>query len=138
MHKSIFKVFVCILLLVNVPQYCMAWGMLGHRIVGEIAERHLSRDAMKKVKNILGNESIAMASNWADFIKSDTTYRYLNTWHYVNFDDKITYEQMQAFLQNDNEIDVYTRINFLVSELKKKELAQDKKIINLFRNKKAL
>jgi hypothetical protein len=131
MHKGIFKTFVCVLVLVFISHNAMAWGMLGHRIVGEIAERHLKSEAKRKVKSILGNESIAMASNWADFIKSDTSYRYLNTWHYVNFDDKLTYEQMQAFLQNDNEIDAYTRINFLVAELKKKDLAQDKKIFYL-------
>lgn len=47
----------------------MAWGMLGHRIVGQIADGYLSKKAKKEIYNILGTESIAMSSNWADFVK---------------------------------------------------------------------
>ena len=48
----------------------MAWGMLGHRVVGEIADSYLSPKAKAAIKDILGNETMAMASNWADFIKA--------------------------------------------------------------------
>ena len=54
--------------------------MLGHRIVGAIADTYLTAKTRAEIRKILGNESIAMASNWADFIKSDSTFRYLNAW----------------------------------------------------------
>ena len=66
------------------PLQSSAWGVLGHRIVGAVADTYLSEEAKKEIKALLGNESIAMASNWMDFIKSDTTFKYLSNWHYVN------------------------------------------------------
>lgn len=114
-------------LLFFVPFQSMAWGLNGHRIVGEIAESYLTPEARSKVHAILGNESIAMASNWADFIKSDTAYKYLSIWHYCDLDSAMTYSEVKSFLQRDTAIDAYTRINFLVKQLKNKKLPQPKK-----------
>ncbi|MEI9809118.1 MAG: S1/P1 nuclease [Bacteroidota bacterium] len=60
------------------------WGVTGHRVVGEIAQSYLSAKARKAIKEILGDESLAMASNWGDFIKSDSNFGYLYPWHYNN------------------------------------------------------
>jgi hypothetical protein len=105
----------------------MCWGQLGHRIVGEIAESYLTPKAKAEVKKILGDESMAMASNWADFVKSDTAYKYLSAWHYIDFPKGLTYDQMKEELKKDTAKDAYTAINFLSKELKKKNLAQGKK-----------
>jgi hypothetical protein len=105
----------------------MAWGMLGHRIVAQIADSYLNQKARAEIKKILGNESMAMASNWADFIKSDTSYRYLSPWHYADFPGGLSYEQMKEELKKDTTTDAYTKLNFLVRELKKKNLSMDRK-----------
>ncbi len=109
----------------------IAWGMLGHRIVGEIADSYLSKKAKKEIYKILGTESIAMSSNWADFIKSDPAYGYLYNWHFINFNSGLSQLQFQSYLDTDTATDAYTRINFMVAELKKKDLPQDKKILYL-------
>jgi hypothetical protein len=109
----------------------MAWGVLGHRIVGEIAEGYLTTNARKKVREILGTESIAMSSNWADFIKSDNSYRYLNAWHYADMDSGLTFSQVKEYFQKDTAVDAYTKITFIVKELKKRNLPQDKKLFYL-------
>ena len=109
------------------PYFALAWGVLGHRIVGEIADSYLTAKAKAEIKKILGNESIAMSSNWGDFIKSDSTFRYLNPWHFINLDKGMTEEQVHEYLERDTVTDVYTKTNFLISELKKKNLAMDKK-----------
>ncbi len=109
------------------PFQSIAWGMIGHRIVGEIAERHLTSKAKRKVGKILGTESIAMASNWADFIKSDPDYNYLNSWHYINFQEGLSREEFQAFLEQDTTTSAYTKLNFLVQELKNNKLPADRK-----------
>ncbi|GEO08965.1 endonuclease [Segetibacter aerophilus] len=109
----------------------MAWGMLGHRIVGEIASNYLTSKANREIKKILGNESIAMSSNWADFIKSDSNYRYLNEWHYVNVDKGLNAAQMELALQKDTAASAYTRLNFLIAQLKNKELPQSDKVMYL-------
>ncbi len=119
--KNIFIICIACYL----PLQSMAWGMLGHRIVGEIADTYLTSKAKAEIKQILGFESLAMAANWADFIKSDSNYRYLSPWHYVNFDKGLTYDQMKDFLKTDTATDAYTKINFLISSLKNKKTKLD-------------
>jgi len=113
------------------PLQTMAWGTNGHRISGQIADDHLTPKARAAVYAILGNESIAMASNWADFIKSDPTYSYLSSWHYIDFERPMSYPEMVEFLAHDNNTDAYTKLNFLISELKKKYLSKDNKLLYL-------
>ena len=113
------------------PLQSMAWGTEGHRICGQIADSYLTPQARKAIKEILGNESIAMASNWADFIKSDPDYSYLYNWHFIDFDKAYTYTEMQDFLAHDTNVDAYTKINFMIGELKKKDLPKEKKLLYL-------
>jgi hypothetical protein len=108
-----------------------AWGLLGHRIVGEIAESHLTAKAKAAVKKILGDESIAMAANWGDFVRSDSTMEYLDHWHYVDFSKGLDYDQMKDYLKTDTTVNAYTKLTFLITELKKKNLSQDKKLFYL-------
>jgi hypothetical protein len=108
-----------------IPQRSAAWGMLGHRITGQIAESYLTPKAKKAIHAILGDSMIAMSSNWADFIKSDSTLRYLDRWHYIDFEDKTSYEAMQAYLNKDTATDAYTRLQFLAIQLKNKKLPLD-------------
>lgn len=125
-----FKRIIAVFVLFYIPLQTMAWGTNGHRISGQIAENHLNAKAKAAVRAILGG-SVAMASNWADFIKSDTAYNYLYDWHFVDFDRPFSYPEMVEFLAHDNATDAYTKINFLIAELKKKNLARDKKLLYL-------
>ena len=108
-----------------------AWGPNGHRIVGEIADSHLKRKTKKQIRAILGNESIAITSNWADFIKSDTSYNYLGPWHYVNVKKGMNQKEFDRFLTKDSTTNAFNKLNFLVKELKNKDLAIDKKQLYL-------
>ena len=117
--------------IIYAPIQSMAWGTQGHRICGQIAESYLTPQARKAIKEILGNESIAITSNWADFIKSDDNYRYLSSWHYIDFDKPYTLPEMQAFLAQDTKVDAYTKLNFLIAELKKKDLSKENKLLYL-------
>ena len=127
MQIRFFKKIFLIALFFYLPVQSMAWGQLGHRIVGEIADGYLTEKAKTEIKKILGNESVAIASNWADFIKSDSTYKYLDIWHYINFEKNLNYDQLKEVLKKDTAIDAYTKINFLIKELKKKTLVKEKK-----------
>jgi hypothetical protein len=118
-----FVFFVCLL-----SQKSMAWGLLGHRIIGAIAEQYLTEKTRTEIRKILGNETIAMASNWADFIKSDSTFDYLEAWHYIDLPEGLTYPHLQSYLTKDTAVDIYTGLNFLVKELKKKSLPKNKKV----------
>ena len=127
------KLRICKLMMVGLffymPFQSMGWGLLGHRIVGQIADNHLNAKAKIAIKSILGNESVAMSANWSDFIKSDTNFKYLDPWHYVNFDSGIDYTTMQGFLKEDTAVDAYSKLTFLTKQLKNKKLD---KAIQLF------
>lgn len=118
-------------LFVYLPFSSMCWGLLGHRIVGQIADAYLTRHTKKEIFKILGTESIAMASNWADFIKSDPSLSYLSPWHYCDIKGGLNADEFKNVLDTDSSTDAYTKINFLVSELKNKALEQEKKVMYL-------
>lgn len=118
-------------LFLYLPFCSIAWGVLGHRIVGQIADTYLVKKTKKEIYKILGNESIAMASNWPDFIKSDRAYAYLSNWHYINFKSGLTETALKDYLAKDTLTDAYTKINWLSEQLKNRELDQDKKVLYL-------
>lgn len=124
--KIAFFIFVSCL-----PFCSFGWGVLGHRIVGQVANSYLTLKARAEIKKILGNESIAIASNWADFIKSDSSYNYISSWHYIDLDSGLTKDEVETYLKNDTTADVYTKINFLINELKKSNLPMEKKRMDL-------
>lgn len=121
------KKITLIALFFYLPFATRAWGVEGHRIVGQVADSYLTKKAKKEINKILGTESIAMVSNWADFVKSDTTYNYMSNWHYINFKAGLTADEVQAYLDKDTATDAYTKIIFLVSELKKKDISPENK-----------
>lgn len=66
-----------------------AWGALGHRMVGELAERHLDPKAKAEVARLLAGEpdpTLAGVANWADDLRSTDPERFKATsrWHYIN------------------------------------------------------
>ncbi|MGZ5246366.1 MAG: S1/P1 nuclease [Flavitalea sp.] len=124
--------FICksllILSLLYIPADLFAWGANGHRITGQIAFNHLSNKAKRNIAEILGNESMAYATNWADFIKSDTNFNYLSSWHYINLKSGLDSASVQEFLkQEQNGTNIYSKILWLSGELKKKDISNDTK-----------
>jgi FtsZ-binding cell division protein ZapB len=119
MKLNVIKKVILAIAILYAPLQSMAWGTNGHRITGQIADSYLSSKARKAIKAILGNESIAISSNWADFIKSDPQYSYLSSWHYIDFDKKFTQPEMEAFLKQDTAVDAYTKMQMMIGELKK-------------------
>ncbi len=131
MNIKYLKRILVIALFFYLPLNSMAWGVLGHRIVGEIADSYLNKKTKKEVYKILGTESVAMTSNWADFIKSDPSFSYLYNWHFINLKAGLTRQEVETYLETDTATDAYTKINFLKTELKKKELSPDNKLLYL-------
>lgn len=130
MTKAI-KTATLLTLFFYLPFATMAWGVEGHRVVGQIADSYTSKKAKREISKILGTESIAMSSNWADFVKSDPAYNYLYNWHFINFKAGLNTDQVQAYLDSDTATDAYTKINFLAAQLKNKQLTQENKQLYL-------
>jgi hypothetical protein len=131
MKMNFLKKLFLIIAVIYAPLQTMAWGTQGHRICGQIAYSYLTPKARKAIEAILGNESIALASNWADFIKSDPAYAYMSPWHYIDFDKVYTYPEMVAYLNQDTNVDAYTKMQFLIGELRKPELSKENKLLYL-------
>jgi hypothetical protein len=86
------------------PTPAFAWGKTGHRVVGQIADAHLSGKARSAVKRILGTETMAEAANWPDFMKSDPSPFWQKTasaWHYVTVPTVKTYDKVGAPPEGD-------------------------------------
>ncbi|MGZ3763727.1 MAG: S1/P1 nuclease [Mucilaginibacter sp.] len=131
MKGNFLKRLIIGIAVIYAPLQSIAWGTEGHRIAGQIAESYLTPKARKAIQGILGNESIAMTSNWADFIKSDPAYNYLYNWHFIDLDKAYTYPELQAYLNHDTNVDAYTKLEFLITELKKKDLSKENKLLYL-------
>ncbi len=111
---------ICLLLpLFAVQAY--GWGQNGHRVVGLIAQQHLSRKAEKRVMELLECNSLAEASVWMDDIRSDDRYDHTHDWHWVTIPEGMTYEQSP---KNPNG-DLLMKINELLEALKKGNLSAE-------------
>jgi hypothetical protein len=128
---NILKKLILGIAVIYAPLQTLAWGAEGHRIAGQIASSYLTPKARKAIEAILGNESLALTSNWADFIKSDPNYSYLSSWHYIDLDKNYTYPELQDYLNHDIKVDAYTKLQFLIGELKKKGISAENKLLYL-------
>ncbi|MEO5564059.1 MAG: S1/P1 nuclease, partial [Chitinophagaceae bacterium] len=80
--------------------FAFCWGVTGHRVIGEIAQQHLSKKTKKELRNLIGRESLAWWSNWADFIKSDSTWNHSSPWHYVDVPGHISRDSFFTAIKN--------------------------------------
>lgn len=85
----------------NSIENSIMWGNIGHKVVGEIAERKLNPKVKLIVNDLLDGESMANASTWADEIKSDPLYKQYNPWHYVNMPLDKEYSDIQKNQSGD-------------------------------------
>lgn len=86
---------ILIIFLFQTSHLTYGWGQTGHRITGEIAERYLTRKAKKKIRKIIGNQSLAIISTWMDEVRNDPNYNHTHDWHWVTIPDGLTYEQSE-------------------------------------------
>lgn len=93
--------FATTILFANTKADDADWGDTGHRVVGEIASKHLSKRVQRKIRKLLNGQSLAMVSTYADAIKSDDAFRKYGTWHYVNMNDDETYESSKKNSKGD-------------------------------------
>lgn len=74
------------------PAPAAAWGPIGHRVVGRVAEGHLTPAARQAVAELIAPDSLAEVAVWADWIRSDPAWAHAYTWHFISIDDDETLE----------------------------------------------
>ena len=89
------RVAVCLLACFLLIPEAQAWGPDGHRIVAELAQRHLSPAAEAQVERLLAPEHthrLADVATWADDMQDDPAQQSLwkatRGMHYINFRDR--------------------------------------------------
>lgn len=103
------------------------WGKTGHRVVGEIAEKHLNRKASMAISDLLDGHSLAFVANYGDDIKSDRKYDKYGPWHYVNFPFGREYESYPK----SEEGDIIQGIETCVKALKNSDTPREEKVFYL-------
>ncbi len=69
-----------------------SFGPIAHRSVGLIAQANLTPKAQAVVRQLLGQESLADVSNWADQVRGDgKVYQQANWYHFEKMNDGINY-----------------------------------------------
>lgn len=92
---------VCLLAISLISFKSFGWGQTGHRVIGQIAENHLSKKAKKEVQKILGDESLAIVSIWMDEVRSDDSYDHTHDWHWVSIPDGSSYHDCEKNSDGD-------------------------------------
>jgi hypothetical protein len=75
------------LLVVLVVAPVHAWGPLGHRTVGDIAQRHLTTKTRAAVEALIAPATLADVSTWADEVRYLPEWKKADPWHYISIDD---------------------------------------------------
>jgi hypothetical protein len=107
--------------------YAEAWGKTGHRVIGVIAQKHLTPKAAEQVKALLGGLSLAFVSTYADEIRSDDRYDHLAPWHYVNMDQNTRYNKANKNPKGD----IVTAIQSCIEILKNPSSSKQNKTFHL-------
>ena len=106
----------------------LSWGVTGHRTVGKIAERHLTANAVAGVKELLGTESLADVSTWADELRNDPAYKSTGPWHYLNLPLGLSYAEFEAKVKGMSEANVYSALQEQERLLADKTVPREKRI----------
>ena len=118
-------------LMVSISVTLISWGVVGHRAVGKIAENHLNRNAQREVQNLLGYESLAMVSTYADEVRSYKEHAHTGPWHYVNIPLGLDYTTFKSQLDTLSKPNVYKAINNCVDDLKNPAKSKSDKVFAL-------
>jgi hypothetical protein len=76
------KLTALIALFTLISTQLVAWGPKGHAIVADIAQSRLTPLAKKNLQALLGQESLASISTWADQVRKERDESY--GWHFVD------------------------------------------------------
>jgi hypothetical protein len=117
------RLILCTVLVLSGIMNLQAWGPTGHRVIGEVADHHLSKKARKEVKALLGHQSLAEVSTWMDEIRSDDRYNYTHSWHYTTIPDGLNYDS-----RNNDQGQLVERIDLMISTLKSADSSTESKV----------
>ena len=127
---SLRTLFVTVALFLFQPAF--SWGVIGHRTSAEIAQQHLTKKAKKELRKLIGKGTLALWSNWPDFIKSDSTWNHASPWHYVDLPGHMEKEKFIEDLKKLPGKNLYTQIPAMIAEIKDNSLSIEQRRTALY------
>lgn len=64
------------------PSAAFAWGSIGHRVVGQVADLGLTPAAAAQVSKIIGTNSLGDVATWMDDVRNKPEGHGLKAWHF--------------------------------------------------------
>lgn len=105
-----------------------SFGSVGHKSVGKIAENNLTPKAKSAVETLLGNETLAGVSTWADEVRSQPEYKSTASWHFLNLPLGLNYEEFERKVEGMDNGNVYSALISAEHELINPAIPREKKI----------
>jgi len=97
-----------------------SWGKQGHLIMGDIALMVAKKSIQDSVNKYLDGMKWGEAACWMDEVRSNHSFDYMKTWHYVNVEKDKTYVKTE-------EKNVISELEYIIDQLTnhRKELSPD-------------
>ncbi len=118
------KKFIILMLMISL---LFPWGKTGHRVTGEVAETYLTDKTKLEIQKILSDPSLAVASTWADEMRSNPDFRIYDTWHYANISINEEYSETVPSTKGD----IVQAIKLCKSKLKNSDTTMEEKAFYL-------
>lgn len=106
--------------------YCAntyAFGPQGHKMVADIATRHLTPDAHQQLLKMTQGKGLSSLATWADHIRKQDKWRHTAPWHYINIDDNQTWQTVERSSKGD----VITALEHFEAVLKEQTSNQEQR-----------
>lgn len=120
-----FRKYLTLGCLALLPFNLRAWGVVGHRAIGRIAENHLTGKAKRAVAALLGPETLPLVSTYPDEIRPDPAYKYTAPWHYLDTTPRLPYAQYVATIDTIQGPNAYRALQQMVAQLKDPAKSQE-------------
>ena len=129
------KIFFAIIFAI-ISTGILALGQTGHRITGELAQRHINSQTQIALNAILGNESLAEVSTYPDEMRASSDHFWKETqrpYHYVTVPVGKTYKEVGAPKQGDAfyALDKYSKVIKSKSSTKQEKIDAIKLIVHI-------
>lgn len=109
----------------------LSWGVTGHRTCGRIAENHLTPAAKAAIHDLLGDESLADASTWADEVRSQPEFKNNGPWHYIDIARGKSFDEFSAAVKGMTEPNAYWAVLQMENDLTSPTTTREQKVVAL-------
>lgn len=89
MNRCVKLLRLVLVLMVVFGQPAQAFGWLGHRLAGEVAEPYLCPESKVQLQQLNPSYAFVTAGSWADKVRYSDEWRYTRYFHYINVENDV-------------------------------------------------